>query len=172
MRAYGYRRPMLCVAVRLLDTLKAEVCINKCIFCAHVKGRFHCYTFLHYDENMAHGNVTYMDRSRLVEFLPTTSACTLVFVIYWYLELCNIVFPTYMYRFTSQVHVFVKILVKWSETLHWAVSFRGVVKVVWNTLQYFQGWKDSKMWLQRRIWKFQNLYHLPQNCIYKILQVS
>ena len=108
--AYGSRRSMLCVAVRLLDTLKAEDFINKCIFCVPIKGRFH--TILHCITIRTHENVTYMDRSRIVESLPTTSACTLVFVIYWYLELCNIAFLTYMYRFTSQVHVFVKILVK------------------------------------------------------------
>ena len=40
-------------------------------------------------------------------------------------------------------------------------------KVVWNTLQYFQRWQDSKKWLQPR---FQNLYHLSPKCIYKIPQ--
>ena len=43
----------------------------------------------------------------------------------------------------------------------------AVFKVVWNSLQYWHGWKDSKY---EYIKKFLNLLHLPPKCIYIIPQ--
>ena len=37
------------------------------------------------------------------------------------------------------------------------VLFMTLFKVVWDILQYLQGQKDSKIWLQQMFLKFQNL---------------